>query len=157
MFVVYGYQGAEEDAEKLRLTDRLLQAVLAEGSGCFVLVSLCLLLGILMLILQSFPVWLRVYLLVGLLIWLMRILLVLVLCLVILVLSIGMMVLVLVEISLLAVLMLLLASQVCCVTDRWFAPHFSLLASFRIDAWMADVACPVTSQPPLACLLVGHS
>ena len=31
MFVVYGYQGAEEDAEKLRLTDRLLQAVLAEA------------------------------------------------------------------------------------------------------------------------------
>ena len=30
LFVVYGYQGAEEDAEKLRLTDRLLQAVLAE-------------------------------------------------------------------------------------------------------------------------------
>ena len=31
LFVVYGYQGAEEDAEKLRLTDRLLQAVLAEA------------------------------------------------------------------------------------------------------------------------------
>ena len=30
LFVVYGYQGAEEDAEKLRLTDRILQAVLAE-------------------------------------------------------------------------------------------------------------------------------
>ena len=30
LFVVYGYQGAEED-EKLRLTDRLLQAVLAEA------------------------------------------------------------------------------------------------------------------------------
>ena len=29
LFVVYGYQGAEEDAEKLQLTDRLLQAVLA--------------------------------------------------------------------------------------------------------------------------------
>ena len=27
LFVVYGYQGAEEDAEKLRLIDRLLQAV----------------------------------------------------------------------------------------------------------------------------------
>ena len=35
LFVVYGYQnqGAEEDADKLQLTDRLLQAVLAEGSG----------------------------------------------------------------------------------------------------------------------------
>ena len=31
LFVVYGYQGAEEDAEKLRLTGRLLQAVLAEA------------------------------------------------------------------------------------------------------------------------------
>ena len=31
LFVVYGYQGAEEDAEKLRLTDRLLQAVFAEA------------------------------------------------------------------------------------------------------------------------------
>ena len=31
LFVVYGYHGAEEDAEKLRLTDRLLQAVLAEA------------------------------------------------------------------------------------------------------------------------------
>ena len=31
LFVVYGYQGAEENAEKLRLTDRLLQAVLAEA------------------------------------------------------------------------------------------------------------------------------
>ena len=30
-FVVYGYQGAEEDAEKLRLTDSLLQAVLVEA------------------------------------------------------------------------------------------------------------------------------
>ena len=34
LFVVYGYQGAEEDAEKLRLTDRLLQAVLAEAQVC---------------------------------------------------------------------------------------------------------------------------
>ena len=31
LFVVYGYQGAEDDAEKLMLTDRLLQAVLAEA------------------------------------------------------------------------------------------------------------------------------
>ena len=31
LFVVYGCQGAEEDAEKLQLTDRLLQAVLAEA------------------------------------------------------------------------------------------------------------------------------
>ena len=31
LFVVYGYQGGEEDAEKLRLTDHLLQAVLVEA------------------------------------------------------------------------------------------------------------------------------
>ena len=31
MFVVNGYQGAEEDAEKLQLADKLLQAVLAEA------------------------------------------------------------------------------------------------------------------------------
>ena len=37
----------------------------------------------------------------------------------------------------------LAASQACYVTDRWFTPHFSLLARFRIGAWVADVACPV--------------
>ena len=31
LFVVYGYQRAEDDAEKLRLTDSLLQAVLVEA------------------------------------------------------------------------------------------------------------------------------
>ena len=31
LFVVYGYQGAEEDAEQLELTEKLLQAVLAEA------------------------------------------------------------------------------------------------------------------------------
>ena len=31
LFVVDGYQGAEEDADQLQLTDRLLQAVLAEA------------------------------------------------------------------------------------------------------------------------------
>ena len=33
------------------------------------------------------------------------------------------------------------------VTDRWFTPHFSVIARFRIGAWMADVACPVVCQP----------
>ena len=47
LFVVYGYQGAEEDTEKAaRLTDRLLQAVFAEAQELSVLVSLCLLLVI---------------------------------------------------------------------------------------------------------------
>ena len=31
LFVVYGYRDSEEDAEKLALTDRVLQAVLAEA------------------------------------------------------------------------------------------------------------------------------
>ena len=31
LFAIYGYQGAEEDPEKLLLTDKLLQAVLAEA------------------------------------------------------------------------------------------------------------------------------
>ena len=31
LFVTYGYQGAEEDAEKLQLTEKFLQAVLAEA------------------------------------------------------------------------------------------------------------------------------
>ena len=67
LIVVYGYQGAEEDAEKLRLTDRLLQAVLAEAQMVRIGQPM-LLLEILMLILQSYPVWLRVCLLVGMLI-----------------------------------------------------------------------------------------
>ena len=41
----------------------------------------------------------------------------------------------------------LAASHACYVTDRWFTPHFTLLARFRIGAWMADVACPVACQP----------
>ena len=36
----------------------------------------------------------------------------------------------------------LAASNACFVTDRWFTPF----ASFHIDAWMADVACPVVSR-----------
>ena len=31
LFVVYEYQGAEEDADQLQLTDKLLQAVFAEA------------------------------------------------------------------------------------------------------------------------------
>ena len=31
LFVIYGYQGAEEDSEKLQLTEKLLQAVLADS------------------------------------------------------------------------------------------------------------------------------
>ena len=35
----------------------------------------------------------------------------------------------------------LAASDACFVTDRWFTPHFSVLARFCIDAWMANVVC----------------
>ena len=41
----------------------------------------------------------------------------------------------------------LAASHACYVTDRWFTPHFSVVARFRIGAWMADVACPIACQP----------
>ena len=41
----------------------------------------------------------------------------------------------------------LAASHACDVTDRWFSHHFSVLARFRIDAWMAEVSCPVACQP----------
>ena len=41
----------------------------------------------------------------------------------------------------------LAASDACFVADRWFTPHFSVFARFRIDAWLADVACPVVCQP----------
>ena len=71
----------------------------------------------------------------------------LVLLLILLVRLIEMMVLVLVGIFFVGCLGALAASQACYVTDRWFTPHFSVLARFRIGAWMADVACPVVCQP----------
>ena len=146
MFVVYGYHGAEEDAEKLQLTDRLLQAVLAEAQVVCVgqpmhiagdlnadpAVIPCLAKGIFA----------------------------------------GRYVDLALAYSLGAGIApdatcrfsrqgstgshrdffagcpsALAASQACYVTDRWFTPHFSVLARFRIGAWMADVACPVVCQP----------
>ena len=41
----------------------------------------------------------------------------------------------------------LAASVACFVTDRWFTHHFSGVARFCLDAWMADVACPIVCQP----------
>ena len=41
----------------------------------------------------------------------------------------------------------LVASHAWYATERWFTPHFSVLARFRIGAWTADVACPVACQP----------
>ena len=141
LFVVYGYQGAEEDPDKLQLTDRLLQAVLAEAQVVCIgqpilnadpAVIPCLAKGI----------------------------------------SAGRYVDLALAYSLGAGLTpditctfnrddgtgsrrdffvgcpgALAASQACYVTDRWFTPHFSVLARFRIGAWMADVACPVACQP----------
>ena len=41
-----------------------------------------------------------------------------------------------------------LASSVACqVTDRWFSPHFSILTEFNVRQWVAEVACPCASQP----------
>ena len=48
----------------------------------------------------------------------------------------------------------LAASVAYVVTDRWFTPHFSEVARFCVDAWIADVACPEVCQPVwLACWL----
>ena len=51
----------------------------------------------------------------------------------------------------------LAASDACFVTDRWFTPHFSVVACFRIDAWLADIACPAGVSAGRPCLLVGYS
>ena len=146
LFVVYGYEGAEEDAEKLLLADRLLQAVLAEAQ---VVCS-----GQPMLIvgdLNADPAVIRC-LAKGI--------------------SAGRYVDLAFAYSLGAGLApdatcrfswegaagsredffvgcpgALAASQACYVADRWFTPHFSVLARFRAGAWMADVACPVVCQP----------
>ena len=39
----------------------------------------------------------------------------------------------------------LAASTACTVTDRWFTPHLSVLASFSISRWTAEVSCPSRS------------
>ena len=146
LFVVYGYQGAEDDADKLKLTDRLLQAILAEAQVVCV--------GQPMLIagdLNADPAVIP--------------------CLA-KVISAGRYV----DLALaysqdaglapdvtcrfsreegtgsrrdfyVGCLGALAASQACYVTERWFTPHCSLLARFRIGACVADVACPVVCQP----------
>ena len=146
LFVVYGYQGAEEDADKLQLTDRLLQAVLDQAQ------VVCI--GQPMLIagdLNADPAVIPC-LVKGI--------------------SAGRYVDLALAYSQGAGLApavtcrfnreegtgsrrdffvgcpgALGASQACYVTDRWFTPHFSALARFRIGAWMADVACPIACQP----------
>ena len=152
LFVVYGYQGAEEGAEQLLLTDKLLQAVLAEAQ------VVCI--GQPVLIagdLNADPA-------------------------VVPCLAKGISACRFVDLALaysrgagiahdatrrfsreggacsrrdciVGCPNALAASDACFVTDRWFTPHFSVLARFRIDAWMADVACPEVCQP--IWLLIG--
>ena len=56
-----------------------------------------------------------------------------------------------------AVLVFLLLLGLVMSLIRWFTLHFSLIARFRIGAWMADVACPIACQPIwLACWLDIH-
>ena len=146
LFVVHGYQGAEEDADQLQLTDKLLQAVLAEAQ------VVCI--GQPMLIagdLNADPAVIPC-LAEGI--------------------SAGRYVDLALAYSLGAGLTpdatcrfsreegtgsrrdffvgcpnALAASHACYVTDRWFTPHFSVLARFRVGAWMTDVACPMVCQP----------
>ena len=146
LFVFYSYQGAEEDAGKLQLTDRLLQAVLVEAQvvcvGQPVLIAgdlnddpaviPCLAKGI----------------------------------------SAGRFVDLALACSLgegkrpgatcrfrlddcagsrrdfiMGCSDALAASTVCKITDLLFLPHFSVFSSFSIDRWSAEVSCPIDSQP----------
>ena len=142
LFVVYGYQGAEEDSDQLQLTDKLLQAVLAEAQVVCV--------GQPLLIagdLNADPAVIP-FLSKGI--------------------SAGRYVDLALAYSrgafvepdatcnfnrdLVGTFMVgcpnaLAVSDACFVTDRWFTPHFSVIACFRIDAWLADVACPEVCQP----------
>ena len=153
LFVVYGYQGVEEDAHKLQLTGQLVQAVLAEAHVVCVGQPI-LLAGDLHADLAVIPCLAK-----GI--------------------SAGRYVDLALAYSLGAGLApdvtcrfsredgtgsrrdffvgcpgTLAASQACYVTDRWFTPHFTVLARFRIGAWMADVAYLVVCQPIwLACWL----
>ena len=51
LFVVFGYQGAEEDPDNLKLTDKLYHTLSLLRYRCFASVNLCSMLVILMLIL----------------------------------------------------------------------------------------------------------
>ena len=146
LFVVYEYQAAEEDPEKLQLTDKLLQAVLVEA------VVVCI--GQPLLIagdLNADPAVIPC-LAKGI--------------------SAGRFVDLALAYSLaegrtsdatckfrredcfgsrrdfiLGCSNALAASTACSVTDRWFIPHFSVLASFSISRWTAEVSCFIVCQP----------
>ena len=61
--------------------------------------------------------------------------------------GVGRKVLVRVGISVSAVPMLLLLLRLAMLLKGGSLPRFSVIARFRIDAWMADVACPIACQP----------
>ena len=146
LFVVYGYQWAEEDADQLLLTDKLLQAVLAEAQvvcigqpmliagdlnadpavipcmakaiseGRFVDLALAYSLGKGKKPAATCKVKLDECSGMG-------------------------------REFILGCPNAVAASTACIVTDRWFLPHFSLFATFGIDGWSAEVSCPIVSQP----------
>ena len=153
LFVVYGYQGAEEDA--LRNCSLLISFFRLSllKLRWFVLVSPCLLMVILMLILLLFPVLLRVFLLVGMLIWLLLILLVLVLLLMLLVGLVGRMVLGLVGIFLWAVPVLLLLLRLVMLLIGGSLLTFQFLLAFvLVPGWLM---LPAPLYVSLFGLLVG--
>ena len=146
LFVVYGYQGAEEDAEKVRLTDRLLQAVLAEaqvvctGQPMLIAGDLNADPAVIPCVAKGMCAGRYVDLVLAY--------------------SQGAGLTPDITCSFYRVdgsgsrrdffvgcPNALAASQACYVTDRWFTPHFSLIAHFRTDAWIADVSCPVACGP----------
>ena len=146
LFVINGYQWAEEDSDKLKLTDKLFQAVLAGTrvvcTGQPVLIAgdhnadpaviPCLAKGIsagrFVDLALAYSVWeenrpdatckFRREDCAG---------------------SLGDLIL--------GCSNALAASAACMVTDRWFTPHLSVLASFCVSRWTADVACPEVCQP----------
>ena len=144
--MVCGYQGSEEDADKLLLTDRLLQAVLAEAQVVCVRQLLLVVRD-----LNADP---------G----------------VILSMAKGISACRLIDLalahslgpgmepdaacrfrldecagtrrdSLVACPNALAASVACVVTDRWFSPRFSIFSKFGIRQWVAEISCPCATQP----------
>ena len=155
LFVVYGYQEVEEDPDQLLLTDKLLQGVLAEaqvvciGQPMIIAGDLNADPAVIPCLANGIPAGLFVDLALAC----SR--------------SAGLAPDVTCRFSredgagsrrdfFVGCPNALAASDACFVTDRWFTPHFSVVARFCTDAWMANVACPVVCQPVLV-LLVGYS
>ena len=154
LFVIYGYQGAESDPEKLQLSEQLFGAVLAEAWMCCA--------GQPVILAGDFnaePLWLS-------LLWL----------------RVSLMVIGLILSGplpsgrgvppsstcqfqldedkgsrrdfLLACPIALAAATACSVLpDRWFTPHFAVCADFVLSSWNATVERAQDSFSPWACLL----